>query len=85
MEQNKNSEDQVEGKINTIRVSKSGVFQIEKFIELYQQHDLSLDYEVFDALRNRFDDNMIEGAFEIMKKHNFKTLILVSRISEMTD
>jgi len=28
---------------------------------------------------------MIEGAFEIMKRHNFKTLILVSRISEITD
>jgi len=63
---------------NVIRVSKSGVFSLEKFIQLYQKHDMSLNYEVFDALRNRFDDKMIDDALLVTKDHKLKTLILVS-------
>ena len=68
----------IKSKTNVIRVSKSGVFSIEKFKLLYEKHDLTLEYQVLDALRNRFDDLMMEEALQIMGKHSFHTMILVS-------
>lgn len=56
------------------------MFQIEKFLELYSQLDSSLKYTVFDALRNRFDDEMIAHAFDVLRRddHPLNTIILVS-------
>lgn len=31
-------------KMNVIKVSKSGVFSIDKFKQLYEQHDFTLEY-----------------------------------------
>ena len=33
---------------------------------------------MFDALRNRFDDKMMDEALDVMKQHRFKMMILVS-------
>lgn len=38
---------------------------------------------MFDALRNRFDDNMIDEALNMMKHHRFKMMILVRRVESM--
>ena len=43
---------------SVISVSKQGVFSVEKFDELWAQHDQQKEYNVFDALRNRIDDEM---------------------------
>lgn len=39
---------------------------MSKFYDLYNTHDLSLTYTVFDGLRNRFDDKMIDEAMKHM-------------------
>ena len=63
---------------HAIRMSKSGVFSLQRFLELYATVDKQKVYSVFDGLRNRFDDPMIETALVQMQSHPFRVIILVS-------
>lgn len=53
-------------------MSKSGVFSLQKFLDLYSTIDQQKVYTVFDGLRNRFDDQMAEAALDTMQKHQLR-------------
>lgn len=61
-----------------ISVSKQGVFSVEKFNELWAQHDQKKEYNVLDALRNRIDDEMCPQILKQIANQPIHTFVLVS-------
>lgn len=51
-------------------------------MRMYAQRDKALIYSVFNALRNRFYDKMMEKALSGMNHYQFKMVILVSKTTE---